>query len=83
MIADTAAVNTNNGISNALDSKLNNILDAWDAETTDSRADVLNKLASFVNHVEAQRGNMISDADADFLVAAALKIADNILLDAG
>lgn len=75
-------VNIANGIANALDAKLENILDAWVAENADVREDVINKLGAFINAVEAQRGNKITNADADDLVDAALHIIDLILTGA-
>lgn len=78
----TDVINLDNGIANALDSKLTIITDAWVAENADMRNDVLNKIASFVNAVEAQRGKKIAESDADVLVAAAGDIADLILSSA-
>lgn len=76
----TAEINLGNGLSNALDSKLANALDAWTAENADDRQDVLHKLESFINAVEAQRDKKIANVDADELIAAAEEIIALILL---
>ena len=44
------------------------------AENFLQRQDVANKLSEFINAVEGQRGNKISGADADGLIAKAMTI---------
>ena len=45
----------------------------------DGVAAAMNSLESFINAIEAQRGNKISDADADALIAAAQQIIDLLM----
>ena len=75
LIASTQEINLHHGISNALDSKLNNALDAWIAQ----EEDVVDRLLAFINSVEAQRDKKITNAEADFLVGEANAIINVIL----
>ena len=72
LILDVDEINLASGIENALDQKLDNTLDAWDAENADQRQDVVNKLYAVINATEAQRGKKITEADADFIVDSVL-----------
>ena len=66
--------NLQQGITNALDSKLQNIQDAIDASNAGWRQDIINKLQAFINSVEAQRGNKLTSAQAETLVAMARRV---------
>jgi hypothetical protein len=67
-------MNLQSGIENSLDSKLDAALNALvDANENDDVA-VCNSLAAFINAVEAQRGNKVTSAQADQLIAAAQEI---------
>jgi hypothetical protein len=67
-------MNLQNGIENSLDSKLDAALNALgDANENDDVA-VCNSLAAFINAVEAQRGNKLTNAQADQLIASAQEI---------
>ena len=79
LINDVEAINFENGISNSLIKKLDNALAACLAENADQRQDAINKMEAFINSVEAQQGKKISDADADYLVAAAEAIILQLL----
>jgi len=60
------------GISNSLLAKL-------DAAQKANDSVAINLLQSFIKAVEAQRGNKISEADADVLIAAAQEIIDPLM----
>ncbi|MEX2173601.1 MAG: hypothetical protein WD872_04515 [Pirellulaceae bacterium] len=79
LIDDVDAINLANGIENAADAKLDNALDALLAENADQRQDAANKLNSFINSVEAQRGKEITDTDATHLINSAKRIIDKLL----
>jgi len=69
-------VNTNNGIINALDSKLEAVEEALqDASFENDQAALSVLLNAFVNSVEAQRGKKISDDEADLLIEKVQEIA--------
>jgi hypothetical protein len=57
-----------------LDAALDSLQDL--NENNDGAA--INKLHSFINAVNAQRGNKISEADADRLIAAAQGVIDQL-----
>jgi len=71
LIADVKDLNGQQGIINSLDAKLQNALDALEAKNAGQRQDAVNKMQAFINAVEAQRGNKITDAQANALVAKA------------
>ena len=79
LIVDVADINLANGISNALDSKLDAAIDALLADNAEQRQNVVNNMLSFINHTEAQRGKKISEADADHLIDAAKRIIQLVL----
>jgi hypothetical protein len=62
------------GISNSLDSKLQNILDAFNATNAGNRADACNQLAAFINSVAAQSGHQLTVAQANLLISKATQI---------
>ena len=67
-------LNLQNGITNSLDVKLDAVLQALDDANESNDVAAINSLEAFINAVEAQRDNKISNADADILIAAALEI---------
>lgn len=71
-------LNLQQGISNALDRKLDNVLNVLEEVNTNNDASAINTLYAFIYSVEAQRGNKISDADADDLIVAAQAIIDRL-----
>jgi hypothetical protein len=72
-------LNLQNGISNSLDAKLDAALQAIDDLNENNDIAAINTLQAFINAVKAQRGNKISSADADILIAAAQEIIDLLL----
>jgi len=69
-----ASLNLVNGISNALDAKLDAALGAIEDLNTNNDQAACNSLSAFINHVNAQRGSKISHEDADLLVEMAQAI---------
>lgn len=67
-------MNLQNGIENSLDSKLDAALDALRDANLNNDGAACNSLAAFINAVEAQRGNKITSAQADQLIASAQQI---------
>ncbi len=74
LINEVTLLNLQNGIENAFDSKLENVIASLDAANAGQRNDAANKLDAFINAVEAQRGNALSDTEADNLIAKATEI---------
>ncbi len=74
LVAAVETLNIGNGISNALDAKLDNAVKALEDVNENNNVAAINKLQAFINEVEAQAGNMISQADADALIVAAQAI---------
>jgi hypothetical protein len=73
---DVIELNLQNGIENELDAKLDTVLRALsDVNENNDRA-ATEALEAFIYAVRAQRGNKISDAEADALIAAAQEIID-------
>ena len=71
-----STINANNGISNALDSKLSTAEQALaDANLNNDTAALQVLMNAFIESVEAQRGKQISEAEADALVTKAQEIA--------
>lgn len=68
------AMNLAQGISNSLDSKLQNVADALNAANAGNRGDAINKLQAFINAVQAQSGNKLTVAQANQLIVAAQRI---------
>jgi PKD repeat protein len=66
--------NLKQGITNSLDSKIQNIIAAFSAANAGDRQDVKNKLQAFINSVEAQRGKELTNAQADALESLAGRI---------
>jgi len=78
LIDDIDSMNLQQGIDNSLDSKLESALDSLEALNAGQRNDAINKLYAIINAVEAQRGNKITDEQADYLVSEAQRIIDLI-----
>ena len=72
-------MNFQQGIDNSLDAKLQNVQDSLEALNADNRNDAINKLNAFINAVEAQRDNKISNEQADYLVAETQRIIELLL----
>ena len=72
IVSALVALNINAGLSNALDSKLQNVLAAVDRANVGDNASAINMLYAFIQSVEAQRGKALSDAEADGLVGNAM-----------
>jgi hypothetical protein len=71
IINTVIALNLQQGISNSVDAKLQSALQAIDDTNSNNDVAAINSLNAFINAVEAQRGNKISEADADELISAA------------
>lgn len=74
LAALVASFNFQQGITNSLHAKVQNALDALNAANAGNRQDASNKLMAFINAVNAQRGKAITAAQADALVALAMRI---------
>lgn len=79
LAAQVMAFNLANGISNSLDAKLDSALNALDDLNINNDAAAVNSLYAFINSVEAQRGNQLTSAEADALVASAEAVIAAIL----
>jgi len=78
LVGLVVTLNIQNGIQNSLDSKLDVALNALDDVNQHNDQAAINSLEAFINHVEAQRGNQISDADADLLISRTQAIIDSL-----
>jgi len=68
-------INANNGILNSLDAKLDAAQSALsDAKANNDNAAINVLMDGFINHVEAQRGQHISNEEADKLISLAVEI---------
>jgi len=67
------------GIERSLDAKLDAALGALEDANENNDGSAVNKLQAFINEVEAQRGNKITDTQADDLHAAAQAIIDLLI----
>jgi Tol biopolymer transport system component len=76
LVETVIALNLRNGISNALDSKLQNVLSVLEDANANNDDAAINVLYAFIYNVEAQRGKALSDAEADSLIADAQAIID-------
>jgi hypothetical protein len=79
LVADVIDLNLQQGLENSLDAKLDSVLSALDDINENNDVAAINSLGAFINAVEAQRGNKISDSDADTLIVAAQQIIDLLL----
>ncbi len=80
LIATIVEMNFHHGISNALDAKLNAVIQVLDDVNQNNDVAAINVLVAFIQMVEAQRGKKITNAQADELVAAAQAIIDLLSL---
>lgn len=71
LIQDVLNLNLQQGISNALDGKLDAALQLLDDVNGNNDAAALNTLYAFIASVEAQRGKKLTDEQADELIAQA------------
>ena len=78
LIDTVQSMNLQQGIDNSLDAKLANVLASLEAFNAEQRNDSINKLYAFINEVEAQRGNKITNEQADYLVSETQRIIDLI-----
>jgi len=78
LIKTIVSLNLQEGISNALDAKLDSAVLALDDVNENNDIAAVNSINAFINAVEAQRGNKICSEDADILVAAAQAIIDKL-----
>ena len=76
LIATIVEMNFHHGISNALDAKLNAVIQVLDDVNQNNDVAAINVLVAFIQMVEAQRGKKITDVQADELVDAAQAIID-------
>lgn len=74
LISDVMNLNISEGLANSIDFKINTALQALDDMNQDNDVAAINALQAFINAVQAQRGNHISEADADVLIADAQAI---------
>jgi hypothetical protein len=74
LIALVQSFNLAQGITNSLDAKLQNVLDALSAANAGNRADACNRLAAFINNVSAQSGKQLTIDQANQLIAKANRI---------
>ncbi len=74
LIGVVISLNLQQGITNSLDAKLSAALNALDDVNTTNDGAAVNTLEAFINAVEAQRGQKISETDADGLIQAAVNI---------
>lgn len=79
LVITVEGFNLQQGIENSLDQKLQNAVDSLNAENAGNRQDAINKLNAFISSVEAQRGNQLTNSQADLLIAAANKIINSLL----
>lgn len=78
LVNEVILLNLQQGISNSLDAKLDSSMGALDDTNENNDVSAINSLYAFINAVEAQRGNKLSDTDADSLVSAAQAIIDKL-----
>lgn len=74
LIRDVLDLNLQTGIASSLDAKLDTALQVVGDLNEKNDVAATNSLEAFINAVDAQRGNKISDPDADALIAAAQDI---------
>ena len=74
LIDDVEALNLQQGIDNSLDAKLDTVLNALQDVNENNDVAAINSLEAFINAVNAQRGNKITEDQADMLIAAVQEI---------
>lgn len=75
-LQQVASLNLHHGTQNSLTAKLVAAIKAIDQANNHSHATAVKQLNAFIKEVQAQRGKKIPIADADSLIAAALRIID-------
>ena len=78
MIELNQSFNLQQGIENSLDAKLDAVVDTLNDLNQNNDVAALNSLQAFINAVNAQRGNQITDAQADILIQEAQEIINHI-----
>ena len=79
LISQVISLNLHNGITNSLDSKLENARKALEDVNENNNVAAVNTIKNaFINEVEAQRGDKISESDADVLIAVAYVIINKL-----
>ena len=76
LINETLEMNLQQGIENSLDKKLQSAQRALNDMSNKNYKEVINKLNAFINEVEAQRENKITNEQADTLIGMANHIID-------
>lgn len=71
-------MNLNQGISNSLDAKLSNAMQAVDRANGGDITNAINMLYAFVNETEAQRGKKLTNEQADSLISMAYEVIDGL-----
>ncbi len=74
----TQSFNLQQGIENSLDAKLSAAVDTLNDLNVNNDAAAINSLQAFINAVNAQRGNKITDVQADILIQEAQEIINRI-----
>ena len=74
LIVTVQNFNLQQGISNSLDAKLQNVLEALNGATTGNSVAVCNQLGAFINETMAQSGKKLTVAQANQLIATAQQI---------
>lgn len=78
LIDTVESFNLQQGIENSLDAKLDAALQALEDLNDNNDVAAINALEAFINAVEAQRGNKLTDAQADELVEKAQAIISSL-----
>lgn len=78
LISLVQTFNLQQGITNSLDAKLDAAVSALDDINASNNQAAINSLQAFINAVEAQRGNKITNEQADQLIHDAQLIIDNL-----
>lgn len=75
LIEDIESMDLHHGLENSLTQKLMNVLQSLGKWWVN---DAINQLNAFINQVEAQRGNKLTEVQADYLVTAAQAIIGSL-----
>jgi hypothetical protein len=78
LIDTVESFNLQQGIENSLDAKLDAALQALEDLNDNNDVAAINVLEAFINAVEAQRGNKLTDAQADELVEKAQAVINSL-----
>lgn len=74
LVTFVQTLNLSSGISNSLDAKLQNVLQALDAASSGDTPSACNRMIAFINEVSAQSGKSISPAQATQLTSLAQQV---------